>query len=358
MAAPRACCSAGTAALVASCFCAASLLAKRNQRAAAGNSLPRSSPGAAAILLLDNGSLAPSSTLALRDLATRVSAASGAHVAPVSARFSDRLPAAELNGLLAECLPRAITRLAGEGHSHFIILPAFLGPSDTLTKFVPSLFASHGDISFHVCRPLVDVRESGEDDRVARALVDGVRSSVARQSPGDSPAVIVCDHGSPLSAVNDVRNHVAAQVAMLLNGEAAGVSPASMERRLGAAYDFNEPTLAGLLAGTARGVAPFSVADRADGTDSLLPGGEGGHAPSPFSSGRVVVAMMFVSPGKHAGPGGDVATIVDEAVATAAARAGGHPPLAVSMSPLLGEHPLIVELLVDRLAEGVTACSS
>ena len=57
---------------------------------------------------------------------------------------------------------------------------------------------------------------------------------------------------------------------------------------------------------------------------------------------QVVVAMMFISPGSHAGPGGDVAEICADAMAR-------HPGLDVRVSPLVGEHPLLVDILSARL---------
>ena len=90
------------------------------------------------------------------------------------------------------------------------------------------------------------------------------------------------------------------------------VSGSSMERREGSEYDFNEPLLERLV-----GAAP------------------------PFDTGDVVVAMAFCLPGRHAGPGGDVAEILE------AARVG-EPGLRTFTTPLLAAQPLVLELLRDR----------
>jgi sirohydrochlorin ferrochelatase len=87
-----------------------------------------------------------------------------------------------------------------------------------------------------------------------------------------------------------------------------------MERRQGPEYDFNGQLLGDLL-------------------DSCVSGGR---------RAAVVLAMMFISPGRHAGAGGDIETICAEAMAR-------NPRLRVKVSPLVGEHPLLVEILKDRL---------
>lgn len=93
---------------------------------------------------------------------------------------------------------------------------------------------------------------------------------------------------------------------------AALVAGCSMERRDGSEYDFNEPLLERLV-----GAIP------------------------PFDMGEVIVAMAFCLPGRHAGPGGDVAEIL----ATARER---NPGLHTLTTPLLATQPLVLELLCDR----------
>ncbi len=98
-----------------------------------------------------------------------------------------------------------------------------------------------------------------------------------------------------------------------LGDAVADVAASSMERREGEEYDFNEPLLERLL-------------DR--------PG---------WDSGDVVVSMMFLSPGRHAGPGGDI----DRICKAAESR---HPGLRTYMTGLVGDHPGMVPLLKRRLA--------
>merc|ERR1711871_1772552 len=102
--------------------------------------------------------------------------------------------------------------------------------------------------------------------------------------------VIVVDHGSPSPEVAAVRDHLANQVRDELESEYASsatvtVVAASMERRPGEKYAFADPLLESVLQENIEGCG----------------------------TGDVIVAMAFLSPGRHAGPGGDVADIIEEA---------------------------------------------
>jgi hypothetical protein len=114
-----------------------------------------------------------------------------------------------------------------------------------------------------------------------------------------------------VAVVTAVRNELALQLAGLLGSRVAAVAPASMERRAGPEYDFCRPLLADLL------------------------------ATPPWNSGRVIVAMQFLLPGRHAGPAGDVAEICR-------AAESAHPGLRTVMTRLVAEHPLLTDLLADR----------
>jgi sirohydrochlorin ferrochelatase len=124
--------------------------------------------------------------------------------------------------------------------------------------------------------------------------------------------VALCDHGSPKREVAAVRDALAMDLAELLGDEVEALAAASMERREGDEYDFNEPLL-----------------------DKLLrrPG---------WNHGDVVISMLFLSPGRHAGPGGDIDTICKTAEAES-------PGLRTYMTGLVGDHPDIVPLLKRRL---------
>lgn len=92
----------------------------------------------------------------------------------------------------------------------------------------------------------------------------------------------------------------------------ASVQACSMERRDGDAYAFNEPLLESL------GEVPGLRRD------------------------RLILAMFFLLPGRHAGEGGDVAEICDGLLAGGAFDQ-------IETTPLLGEHPGLFNILMDRL---------
>ena len=278
------------------------------------------------VLLVDNGSLRPSSYLSLCNMASSVAQLTGVPVIPASARFADKLDPKDLDGRSGEILSGVITRLASEGERHFLILPAFLGPSDTLKSLVPATFSrlasTYPGLGFSLASPLVRLGSlDGEsDNRVAQALLEGVIVTMATHGlvPEDT-AVILCDHGSPHPDVAAVRGHVAAQLGALLAHPSrprfrAPLSEASMERRPGPEFDFNEPLLEKVL------------------------------RREPYDRGSVVLALLFLSPGAHAGPGGDIAEIARAAMEEAG-REGRS--LNVFTTPLLG--PKVANILADRL---------
>lgn len=261
-------------------------------------------------LLVDNGSLEPAATLRLRELAAALGARLGGTVRPVSLLHSSAVPPAELGGVPAEILEPVLARGLAAGVADFLVVPLFFGPSRALTHYLPERVAHlrtrHPQLRVRLAPPLADPR----DPRLARILADQVRQA------GAARRVALVDHGSPARAVTAVRDELAAQLAAEL-GSGHEVAAASMERREGGEYDFCEPLLERLLA---------------------RPG---------WREGDVTVAMQFLLPGRHAGPAGDVAQICRRAEAAA-------PGLRTRLTPLVGEHPLLVEILADR-ARAATA---
>jgi sirohydrochlorin ferrochelatase len=259
-------------------------------------------------LLVDNGSLEPAATLALRGLAVRLSGRLGRPVAPVSLLHSSGIDSTLLGGEPAEILFPALERRLAAGQNDFLLLPLFFGPSRALTEYLPENLArlrqKFPELHLKISPPL----HAAHDNRLAQILARHVRDEL---DSTDTARVVVLDHGSPVGAVTDVRNELAQQVAGLLGSRVAAVAPASMERRAGPEYDFCNPLLADLL------------------------------ATSPWNSGRVIVAMQFLLPGRHAGPAGDVAGIC-----RAAERA--HPGLKAQLTKLVADHPLLIDLLADR----------
>ena len=199
-----------------------------------------------------------------------------------------------------------------------MLLPLFFGPSGALTDYVPARLAA-----LRVRFPRAQVRVASwlvnpvtdSDRRLATVLADQVRAT-ARGQGWHRPKVILVDHGSPQAGVTAVRDHLGRQVRAALGQEIEAIAVASMERREGEAYVFNEPLLATAL------------------------------ARPPFNEGNVVVALQFLSPGRHAGPGGDIAAICSAAEAES-------PRLHTRMTEPIASDPRLIEVLVERFAQAV-----
>jgi len=269
-----------------------------------------------AIFLVDNGSLRAQATLNLRRVAASLSGLVGETVQAASLLHSNKIPADEVGGIPATTLGPAAERCAEQGATEIIVLPFFFGPSKALTGYLPERMATLQErfphVKVRVAQPLVD--EFGDNDlRLAHLLADNVRDKLR---PGTKPHVALVDHGSPIPEVTAVRNRLAGQLSVLLADDVACVAAASMERREGDEYRFNEPLLENLLA---------------------LP---------EFKIGSVILAMLFLSPGRHAGEGGDIAEIC-------AAAEQQYPGLFVTTTKLVGEHQGIVDILHSRLRQAL-----
>ncbi len=268
------------------------------------------------ILLVDNGSLRAQATLNLRRLAHALGQATGQEVEAASLLHSYKIPAEELEGRKAVSLGPLAEQLAARGTTELVILPFFFGPSQALTRYLPERLAevqaNYPRLSVKVALPLVE-SQAVVDLRLAWLLAENVRERMEGLS---QPKVVLVDHGSPIPEVTAVRNYLAGQLSVLLSEEASCVTFASMERRDGEAYRFNEPLLVDLLSSKA------------------------------MAESDVILAMLFLSPGRHAGEGGDIAEICDQAMAQS-------PGLRVTTTRLAGEHDAILEILATRLAQGL-----
>lgn len=274
--------------------------------------------------LVDNGSLRTESILNLRRVARELGGATGLEILPASLLHSSKVPAEELEGEEAVNLERRLRRFLEAGEREFTVIPFFFGPTGAITDYLPERLAyrrqRHGP--FKVWRtPFLFAGKDGggtvpdgpgHGADLVGILADRIRET-ARDTNSTRAKGVLVDHGSPKREVAAVRDYLRDELARLLGDEVEALGAASMERREGAAYAFNEPLLASKLA---------------------EPGWE---------SGEVVISMLFLSPGRHAGPGGDIAGICRDAEAR-------NPGLRTRMTGLVGNHPGIVPLLVKRLA--------
>ena len=269
---------------------------------------------ATSTFLVDNGSLQPESVLRLRQTAWRLSQRVGVRIEPVSMLYSSGIDPAKLDNVPAEILEPAIRRRVRSGVRDIQVVPLFFGPSAALIEYIPQrtarIAAEFPDLRVVMAGPLVDVSDS--DDRLARALSDRVLEAMSAAG-AKNPRVILVDHGSPRPEVAAVRDHVAGQLAQVLGSRVGSVRAASMERRPGEEYAFNEPLLENAL------------------LDAL-------HAQP---SCPVIVSLMFFAPGRHAGPGGDIEQICRRCTEQ-------DSRFRIHIAGVLGDHPALIEILADR----------
>lgn len=268
------------------------------------------------ILLIDNGSSRPESTLTLRRLSAALGERLGTEVQPVSLLHSDKVSPAALAGRPAETLEPFLRRRLAAGTRDFLAVPLFFGPSRALSRFIPEttvglepdLGPCHVQVAPALC-PLPD----GER-RLADILADHVEAT-ARAQAIRAQRVVLVDHGSPIPQVTAVRQWLAARLRERLGPEVE-LREAVMERRLGAEFDFNGPLLTDVLEDLA-----------------------GSHP-----GGPVILAMLFLAPGRHAGQGGDIAQIC-------AALEKAHLGFRVHPTALVGDHPGLISILADRASQ-------
>ena len=271
-------------------------------------------------LISDNGSYRPEAAFSLRSLAERLGNKVGKTVHPVSLLHSTKISPNKLDGIPAEIFEPFVLKKLEEGVRKFHVTPMFFGPSAAILEYMPQrvkvMQAEWPDLEVRISPCVVDL-EDHDDERMAQILIDQIHAT--REQRGfKNPSIALVDHGAPRIKVTEVRNLLGEQVRrMLPEDEFPHVVACSMERRDGDEYAFNEPLLERVI------------------------GAEG------FQN-EIIVSMLFASPGRHAGPGGDVAKICEEA-------AEAHPDLQWQMSELVAVHDGIINILADRFEEGVNS---
>lgn len=285
------------------------------------------------VIAVNIGSLRPEPYLDLRQTSFRLSRALQRPVVPCSFRFSNRIDAARLHGLPAKSFEMVLLEFLN-AHAQdesktpveIVVLPLFFGTSTTLTEFLPGVLhkvwdkiqeSIHSSLSLRLGNCLVDL-SAPEDDRIAQVLrlnVDTVRATLS-QSQQENVSVLVLDHGTPNRLVHESRELVAQQLRAMIEKDVKMVGTACMERRDGPDYDFNDPLLAVAL-------------------DHYK-----------ITTGVVIVALLFLSNGRHAGEKGDIEEIVDEVKLQ-------YPNVEVIVTDPIGAHPLVTEILHDRFRQAM-----
>ena len=255
------------------------------------------------VALIDNGSLEPAAHHNLRRVAAALSDATDTRVHAVSWKHSDRIASAELGGTPAWTLGSFVRGMHALGQRDFLFIPFFISAQgaigSALRHDLEKLQAELGGLEFDftaglaACGALADIVTARiREVQVARAMV--------------RPPVVVVDHGGPSAASAHLRDELSLAIRTRLGDRFGAVAAASME-----------------------GEYPPHLADQL-----RVPG---------FAGRDVIVALLFLSPGRHAGPGGDIARIC----ATSPARC--------HVTDLVGTHPLAIDTLAAALREKLSA---
>jgi hypothetical protein len=267
------------------------------------------------VALVDNGSLEPAAHAGLRSVASALGGMLDIPVEPVSWKHSNRIPPGALAGGPAAILAPWIRTQVSAGERDFLFVPFFISPQgaigSALRRDLALLQAETGGFDFSFAEGLAD---SG---RLPAIVSDRVRSASAAAGLR-RPSVVVVDHGGPSPASAAVRDRVAAGVRAELGESISMVKSASMESPDGPGFEFNRPLLAEALA--------------------------------QLGSGDVLIAPLFLLPGRHAGPGGDLETIARQAEAQA-------PGLRCHFTGLVGSHPAAVETLAGSVNRALGAAA-
>jgi sirohydrochlorin ferrochelatase len=256
------------------------------------------------VTLIDNGSLEPAAHRNLRAVAAALAERTGIAVAAVSWKHSDRIPAVALDGVPAQTLGPWVRAQLARNERDFTFVPFFISAQgavgSALRRELEQLQRDAGDFNFTFTDGLAarGVLASIVVDRIRGTLFTGGLSR---------PPVIVVDHGGPSSAAAALRDEIAGEIRTALTGEIGPLTAASMEGAHG-------PLLSDVL-----------------------------KTPD-FDRGDVVLAPLFLSPGRHAGAGGDLAQI-------AHAAEERQFTLRCHFTELVGTHPRAVDALALALRE-------
>jgi sirohydrochlorin ferrochelatase len=261
------------------------------------------------VALIDNGSLEPAATRNLRSVAAAISERTGIAVRAVSWKHSDRISPELLDGTPAWTLSAFVRAMFALGQREFVFVPFFISAQGAIGSALRSDLeklqadlAEQGRLEFNFTDGL-----AGRGS-LPSIIADRIRAAIAAQRLRVPPVVVV-DHGGPSLASANLRNQLAAAVREQLGREVGPLAAASME-----------------------GAHPPLLADQLRA--------------APFAGREVVVAPLFLSPGRHAGPDGDIAHICAEAGREANTR--------TVVTELIGTHPAAVDALAGALRDALS----
>lgn len=252
------------------------------------------------IALIDNGSLEPAVHLGLRRVAEAISASTSLTVRAVSWKHTDRISPELLDDRPAWTLAPFIRAMAALGQTEFVFIPYFISPQgaigSALRRDLEQLQTEVGAFHFTFTEGLA------ERGVIPQLVAERIRETIANTGSQTKPPVVLVDHGGPSATSARVRDAIASAVREILAGEIGPLAAASMEGS-------HPPFLRNQL-----------------------------EAPG-FAGREVIVALLFLSPGRHAGSSGDVA------------RLCAASPARCRLTEVLGHHSTVAETLAAALRD-------
>lgn len=255
----------------------------------------------------------------MRNVAFELKKITGFAVTPCGIMHSHKVDASKLDGKPGMSMESFFLSNEAEVEKNLSFLPMFLGPSLAITDWLPEKLTQWSQNGNNRKFSIADCLFQKKDNRIAKALAEYVVDLIPQYSP-QKPFVILVDHGTPLPEVNQVREEIGCFLEEKLGNQISGFSTACMERREGKEYDFNDPLLETLL------------------EDKKVSDGS-----------CVILAQLFLAPGRHAGPNGDITQICTPFL---------NEGMKIAKTPTLGNHPLILEILAERLEQLVIKSKS
>jgi sirohydrochlorin ferrochelatase len=253
------------------------------------------------VALIDNGSLEPAAHRNLRTVAAAISRGAGVAVRAVSWKHSDAIPLEELDETPAWTLHGFVRALFALGQREFVFIPFFVSAQGAIGS------ALRADLE-QLQRELGGFEFRFTDGLAARGAIPGIVAARVREAMAAAnlkrPAVVVVDHGGPSLASAMLRDKLVAEIRAELEQDIRSLVAASME---GA----HPPLLADVLAAMPR-------------------------------QGEVIVAPLFLSPGRHAGANGDIAQICQASAASC------------TLTELVGTHSKVADVLAAALQDTLT----
>jgi sirohydrochlorin ferrochelatase len=234
----------------------------------------------------------------VRAVAEALSGQTTVQVHAVSWKHSDRIPASELDGTPAWTLGAFVRSFHARGEREFVFIPFFISAQGAIGSALREDLAElRRELN---AAPFEFLFSQGLAERgaVPAIVAARIRDLVAERQL-IAPHVVVVDHGGPSVKSAALRDALAMEVRSLLGPEIDSLTAVSME-----------------------GAQPPLLAD---------------HLRDHAGGSEIVVAPLFLSPGRHAGPDGDLRRICAAS------------PNRCHLTELVGTHPLAVDALAAGL---------